>query len=407
MHIHPAPAPRDLLPPLLACLPTAFISPRPPPALLPLLSPILRQRVNLLSSTVSTGTGGWLPLLSWDLARASKLGGKVEGMQLEAHPVSGELELQEIERIQYRKLDQETLQARFEVEEFELLPVYVWCDSDDQGAGPGWKLTELRTLEDMQDGTLWFDSELQATEAASQSQPAEALDSSQAQPQGQTNDADDDDDYWASYDQTPGRTPARTPAKRSPAPNTHAFASPSASQPSAEDDYYARYATEVQPALDSHDPEEEHTDAGDSTLHGDSLIAPQARQPEPSYPRPDSVPAQRSLFPADDKRLDAPIDSAVVSSTALPQSQHNLHNEPLAPRPTSPSSTASSRSVQRLEQGAVDMTRAEVGVKQHIASEVKNLFRLAQSVGIDREEFDRIVRTQIDVLALMEESQGL
>src|ERR1700722_5722616 len=98
----PPPAPRDLLPPLLACLPTAFASSRPPPALLPLLSPILRQRVQLLSCE------SWLPLLCWDAHAASKLPGIIENIQLEPPPVSGEVELRDVETIQYRRLDPET-----------------------------------------------------------------------------------------------------------------------------------------------------------------------------------------------------------------------------------------------------------------------------------------------------------
>ena len=46
--------------------------------------------------------------------------------------------------------------------------------------------------------------------------------------------------------------------------------------------------------------------------------------------------------------------------------------------------------------------RAEMGIKQHIATDIKSLFRLARSVGMDRREFERIVRTELDLLALME-----
>lgn len=406
----PGPKQHELLPPLIACLPTAFVSPKPPPALLPLLSPILRQRLSLLSNAGAPADGGWLSLLSWDPARASKLASKVEVMQLEAHPVSGELELQEVENIQYRRLDQETLHVRLAVDEFELLPIYLWCDSDEQAGGPGWRLTELRALEDMEDGTKWFDSEVEATQAAQRTitlsnGASEALNHTASQ---ENDEDDDDDDYWASYDRTPGRTP-----KRSPAPNQK----PISAQKSASDeqDYYSRYST-VQPAMDAHDPDEEvpeqqsssqprkaffngmpilqNSDTSSSAQQPDTQHA----HPEPPTIRPDSVPTQRALYPADDAPSKA-IDSAISSNSHLP----GLSAIPHAPRPTSPASSASDRSIAALERGAADITRAEMGIKQHISSEVKNLFRLARSVGIDRAEFERIVSTQVDVLGMMEE----
>lgn len=387
MQLITAPVSRELLPPLLACLPTAFVSPRPPPALLPLLSPILRQRVNLLSSSNSAGNDGWLPLLSWDPQGASKLAGKIEGLQLEAHPVSGELELEDVNTIQYRRLDEETLQARLEVEEFDILPIYVWC-TNDEGA-TGWRLAELRALEDRQDGTVWFDSTTEANEAA-QAQPRHSIPTPAGNGHASTSaDVDDDDDYWASYDRTPGGpTPARTPAKRSPAPNTHTFNSMASHQSSAEDDYYARYGTEVQPALDSHDPDEETPETQDSTLNGQTVLQPQAQSKNP----PDlNMPSYGTSIPPSSTTKSSPAH-ALTSTLSTDQSIHT-------PRPTSPSSQGS---VERLEQGAAEMTRAEVGVKQFVSTEIKSLFRLARSVGIDRGEFERIVKTQLDLLGLME-----
>ena len=85
------------------------------------------------------------------------------------------------------------------------------------------------------------------------------------------------------------------------------------------------------------------------------------------------------MFPADDAKPASAHDSATASTS------HSHSYEHLSqPRPTSPGSVVSDASVERLEQGAVDMTRAEMGVKQHVASEVKSLFRLARSVGLDR-----------------------
>ncbi|KAG9683131.1 hypothetical protein KCU95_g8535, partial [Aureobasidium melanogenum] len=373
------PEPRTLFPPLLACLPTAFMSPRPPPALLPLLSPILRQRVNLLAGNTSSGQGGWLNLLSWSSSRSSKLGGKVENLQLEAHPVSGELELEDIDKISYRRVDEETLQCCLQVEEFGLLPVYVWCENDADGGqlggASGWRLAELRALEDLsQDVAQWTDSIAAANDAfESQSHP-NAPSSTIPQQATAEDDDDDDDDYWASYDRTPNnRTPARTPAKRaSPAPGT---ASSNLAPTNDELEYFARYAAEVQPALDDHDPDEEHPETADSTLRGGELSAKQIGEPNTNPAPP--------MFAAESNEL---------ANTFQAQNQ-----ELEAPRPTSPAS-----SVDVLERGAEDMTRAEIGVKQFISTEMKSMFRLARSVGMGREEFERIIKTEIDVLSMLE-----
>ncbi|KAK3691133.1 hypothetical protein LTR37_018837 [Vermiconidia calcicola] len=228
MHLPPAPDSRELLPPILACLPTAFASPRPPPALLPLLSPLLRQRVNFLASNTPSRSDGWLPLLTWDAERAAKLPALVERMHLEPHPVSGEVELDDVRPAKYRRLDEETLQSRLEVEQFELLPIYVWCETDDpESPGPGWKLSELRSIEDVDDddGGDWHDGVPEANDAASKREASvpqiQGNDSGRLQPSTsqQPCGEDEDDDYWASYDRTPGRTPAQ---KQSPAPPAQA-----------------------------------------------------------------------------------------------------------------------------------------------------------------------------------------
>jgi hypothetical protein len=70
-------------------------------------------------------------------------------MDLEPHPVSGELELEDTRPAKYRRLDEETLHSRIEVKQFDLLPVYVWCEKDEHGGTePGWKLADLRALDD-------------------------------------------------------------------------------------------------------------------------------------------------------------------------------------------------------------------------------------------------------------------
>lgn len=402
MHLPPTPEPRDLLPPLLACLPTTFVSPRPPPALLPLLAPVLRQRANFLVAG-NASEDGWIRLLNWDAARAAKLRPVVDQLELEPHPVSGEIELDDLESIKYRRLDDETLQSRLDAAQFGLAPIYVWVENDEHGGtGPGWKLTELRALEDVEDGTAWFDTMAEANDASntrsiavpSTAAPTQQTSQQQQQPASQedADDESDDDAYWAAYDQTPG--PSQKP---SPKPPTTASApeltgANTRDRSRSELEYFARYGSEVQPALDAHDPDETHPDLlGASTLPGSTQ---RPTQPSDSDPDPRAS-WEKALHPYGRPHAH---DSAIATSTDLT----HAHAIP-APRPISP--TSSHSSVEQLESRAAEMSaagHAETAVRQHIASEVKSLWRLAKGAGIARAEFERVVRLEVECLGIVE-----
>lgn len=137
------PDPRVLLPPLLACLPVAFVSPRPPPALLPLLSPVLRQRVQFLTAVSVSPSDSWLRLLSWNAEKGEELQSLVDGTNFEPHPVSGEIELPGDTPVTYKRIDEETLHAKIELPDYCLKGVYLWCPDDHEGGGPGWRVAEL------------------------------------------------------------------------------------------------------------------------------------------------------------------------------------------------------------------------------------------------------------------------
>jgi hypothetical protein len=309
-------------------------------------------------------------------------------MHLEPHPVSGEIELDEVRPAKYRRLDEETLHSKLEVEQFELVPLYVWCENDEHGgAGPGWRLAELRTMEDEDDGTEWYDSISDANEAGP-AQPAPIPDVRENGGRGAQAEEDDDAAYWAAYDRTPGRTPAQ---KQSPAPAAlTSAAAPPRQRSQSELDYYARYGTEVQPAMDSHDPDEEHPETGDSTLNGDTLLSSQPEQPQLDPNRPLSRPNGTSLFPADPPPVPPPQTVE-------------------APRPISPTSSHGSSSIERLEERAAEMSeaqapdRAQLAIQQHISTDIKSLFRLAKSSGMERKDFERLVKRELEVLQLLEQ----
>lgn len=373
------PDPRSLLPPLLACLPTAFVSPRPPPALLPLLSPILRQRVQILTDVSTSPTESWLQLLCWDTAKAERLQSVVDGASFEPHPVSGEIELHEDIPVTYKRIDDETLRALILLPEYSLAVVYLWCPTDEQGGGRGWRIAELLPREGpLQDENTWAASIGEANDQAKDKLFADVLSSDregQALGVAEQNqeEEDDDDDYWARYDATPGRTPG----VKTPAPPGGA----SGLRPSGptEASYFHQYG-DVQPVMDSHDPAEEQPEIGPSSLNGDMLANLLRRQVNPTYSEP-----PRS------------------NGHAAGDAQHDEVARKLShPRPASASSN-SSDAVARLEQEAESKSAYEVGVKQHIGSSVKSLFRLAKATGISRTEFQSLVQTELELLNLSDD----
>jgi hypothetical protein len=210
----------------------------------------------------------------------------------------------------------------------------------------------------------------------------------------------DDDSYWAAYDRTPGQTPQQ---KRSPAPMTSGRTQIGPTQ--SELDYFARYASEVQPALDAHDPDEEIPAAGESTLKGNTLDYTRAPQTEPletsnigpggydsslppAYP-PNGTNGTNGIGNVGN---DSPQRTDAIEQRGYAELSH--------PRP---SSSASTNSVERLERKAENYSQAEIAIKQHISTDIKSLFRLAKASGIDRQEFERIIQRELEVLPLLEQ----
>ncbi|KAJ5247033.1 hypothetical protein N7468_002016 [Penicillium chermesinum] len=349
------PDPRALLPPLLACLPAAFVSPRPPPALLPLLSPILRQRVQILTSVSTSPSESWLQLLCWDAAKAERLQSVVDGAEFEPHPVSGEIDLPEEIPVTYKRIDDETLRAQLVLPDYNLTVLYLWCPTDEEGGGRGWRVAELLPREaPAEDEKSWASSIGEANTAAKEKLFSDALDvpssgaataknSEQPRPAQPEEEEDDDADYWAQYD----ATPSRTPGPKTPAPQGASALRPSGL---SEASYFSQYG-EVQPAMDSHDPAEEHAEVGPTSLNGDILATLLRRQ---------TGEADKEEKP----RTNGYANGDVPSDNAARELNH--------PRPSSGSiSSASSDPVARLEQEAASQSSYEVGVKQHIGSSIK------------------------------------
>ena len=85
------------------------------------------------------------------------------------------------------------------------------------------------------------------------------------------------------------------------------------------------------------------------------------------------------------------------------QKKNGIAESLLHPRPESSASSNSSQLVARLEEEAGRQGQSEFGVKQHISRSVRSLFMLSRASGIEREEFERLVKTELDVLGMMED----
>ncbi|KAF3482115.1 uncharacterized protein GIQ15_04874 [Arthroderma uncinatum] len=384
----PVPDPRQLLAPLLACLPLAFASSRPPPALLALLSPVLRQRVQLLGSGSTSSPETWLRLLCWGPRNGAELERIVgEGEEsFEPHPVSGEIEIPDDITITYKRFDAETLRSCLPLDEFELTVLYVWCPTDQEGGGPGWRVAEVLPLDALKDEEdTWVGSieqankvvqELAPKEASKAAEPsAKAVASRQEQDEA---DKDDEDDYWAQYDNVQSRTPANGAANMAqPQSNGHG------GEQMSDTAYYSQYSN-VQPALDNDDPTVDKNDIGDTSLDGSTLDDIFKRQMENIIHQHK---AESQSKPSNEERGRQPADSDIPLSH---------------PRPASASSSNRSDAISKLEYSAECQSASEMAIRQHISTNVKSMFRLARASGISRAEYQAMITRELDVLEMME-----
>jgi hypothetical protein len=366
----------SLLSPLLASLPTASISPSPPTALLPLLSPILRQRVQILSSA---SQDPWLPLLTYNETDAPKLEKVVNNSRFEPHPVSNEVEVDwesEVE-VGYKRVDEETLHALVKLREFELGVKCVWCVNDEAGGGDGWRIGEVLVLEEEKDEE-WEVRSIELAEAGFASTNRNATQISKVPVSKKEEEEEEDDDYWAQYDNTPAQTPGPNDTRHNRSSNANVRNGNGATD---EDEYYAQYAS-VQPAMDNHDPDEAQENGHVESSLGKEEVTSHYQ-------------AQLSSQHESELRKD---------SEAWGEAQ-KVEDLVLHPRPSSSQSSGSDTvaKLEKLAQDGNNRESSELGIKQHIGTSVKSLWRLAKVVGMEREEFERIVRTELDLLGMMDE----
>lgn len=385
---------RDLLTPLLPALPAASLSSQPAPAILPLLSPILRQRVQLFAATSSEP---WLKYLTYDKEKEARLSEVARGDRLEPHPVSGEVEIDwdYDSQTQYKRLDEETMQAFIVLEDFGLFFRLVYCVNDEAGGGDGWRVGEISVPDktspfasfngysSIQEAETEFVDKNSKPSAPTQQTPAFC---NHAAPQ---EEEDDDDDYWARYDATPARTPQ---VQRSPAPASSQHAQftqtlPDNHSSQEDDDYYAQYDN-VQPAMDNHDPDEARA--------AEQFTSPPLGLQYASKP---------TKVSGSSDEINETNGAWTLAPTPSARSQEEEERTAVLahPRPESSASSNGSNTVLRLEEQAGRQEQSEFGVKQHVSRSIRSLFLLSRAAGIDREEFERMVKTELDVLGMVEQ----
>ena len=305
-----------------------------------------------------------------------------ESDAFELHPVSGEIDFGDVENISYMRLDEETLQARVTVTDLGLIIIYLWCEGDQEGGGNGWRVSEVRPLEgDMEiAASKWCPTIADAGEKSRENMMKEALrqgedhsamygtnDNHNAIGEEQEEeDDDDDDDYWAQYDRTPATQ--ATPAPQSK-PNKH-------TRTTSDAEYFDQYA-QVQPEMDNDDISEDRGAIGESTLNGNIVTS--------------------------SMRMATEADNALSQGTYAGQNSSwaAIADEGISHPAASP--PAGLGAVSRLEESAESQSIAEVAVKQHVSTSIKSLFRLCRSSGMERSDFERMVRTELETLSMMEE----
>ena len=384
----PTPNHRELLQPLLACLYTASTSTHPPPSLLPLISPILQQRVNLLAGT-SSYADSWLPLVCWESSEAGKLIGIIRGKPFEPHPVSGEFDFGDVQELLYRRPDEETLHARVAIPDLGLIVVYLWCERVHGRVESDWRVSEVKPVETFSEDTSngWSasipEAEAKWRKKVMTKEPSEVSSIPTIQePQSAESRAieDDEDTYWARYDFTPGRSPGPRPPginQTEPASTTLDFSR--AGPTTSDDEYYARYE-KIQPEMENDDPSQNRKVLGESSINGNAVV-PSTGQVPPSPPY---------------GSLHLSLRHRMSGSEAKPEDSMINHS------PASSTSRASP-TVARLEESAETISHGEMAIRQHVSTTIKSLFRLSRASGVDRLEFDELVRTELDTLGLLEE----
>ncbi|KAI4166524.1 MAG: hypothetical protein LQ346_009096 [Caloplaca aetnensis] len=160
--------------------------------------------------------------------------------------------------------------------------------------------------------------------------------------------------------------------------------------------YYSQYA-QVQPDMDNDDPSTDRTAISESSLNGDTttpISHPAAAAPPSQQVHETHHPVSHHTKPS------APIPSQPPTTTTTTTTEHHPRPRTAASSPSDDGS--SSAVVDRLEDSASMQSQTELAVRQHVASTMKSLHRLARGTGIGTAEFEGMIRTEVEMLRFEE-----
>jgi len=398
-------SPQACIGPLLPALAPGAVSSVPPQAVLHLLSPVLRQRVQLLSSD---NPEPWIRLLCWRLAEASRLNSIVTASaNLEPHPSSGEIEIDWNSDIseQFRYFDEETLEAMVMMWELKLAfrlvygPGSEWFIAEVLPAPMGEPYTDFRGFCNIHDAQEGFENRSGAGKGLA---AAKSRQQHQDDNDNDDDNNDDSDDYWARYDATPGAAGSRAPADGAMPAGTR---TPIGTGTTAEDAYFAQYDS-VQPAMDPHDPDEASPPPASQPKSSEPDFGFVQRREEKSIRT--SVSAARARHQlgsmgAIPEEAEEKTDNNNTGGGTLDKVLKNglsmvngLRSHLVYPRPMSTSGSDGSGVIDKLEDVAETEETCKASVRRHISVSIRSLADLASAAGIDGVEFRRLVLEELE-----------
>ncbi|KAK6513681.1 hypothetical protein TWF506_008120 [Arthrobotrys conoides] len=431
----PPPTLSSLLPAFLAQLPASFASPKPPPSLPPLLTPLTRSRLTHLSFGLTT-ENSWLSLLTWSSTPS-------DGQSLQEHLASQDYYFlhqppspNTFVNKGYRRLDSETLQCLISVSELEVVVLYQFVADDlvsEEGEiGNAWKVHDVRLADDEEEvflsaGQFW--STIDAAEEEFRNLPkyggyysyGNSNNNNPQQSYGQEADNDSDDDYWGRYDDEETESVAGDEDAR-PAvthhqqqlqqPQSHVQIAASMlarrvlqeqtdeQQEEAdkeEEEYYARYAN-VEPVLDNPTPTVSQTTGTEGVDRRDSISTNLTSTSTTFDAQTMSTPLTAFTHPSTKV---SPVMQATTLANHPAVTSSNSHSHP------KPEIATAKRVVAGLESAAEVHTHSEVAIQQHVSTSVKSLYRLWKAGGMDCEEFGRFLEREVEVLKVVDEAGEL
>ncbi|KAK6523459.1 hypothetical protein TWF281_001441 [Arthrobotrys megalospora] len=418
----PPPALSDLLPAFLAHIPASFASPKPPPSLPPLLTPLTRSRLTHLSFNTNSSDSSWLSLLTWSSNPS-------DGETLQDHLSSQDYYFlhqppspNTFVNKGYRRLDSETLQCLIEVPELEVVVLYQFTTDDvlsESGEiGHAWKVHDVRLADD-EDSLLVGGKLLGSIEGAEEEFRAvprynsySYTNTAEKQTTTVQEEEDSDDDYWGRYDdeetescagdQDPRSPVTQQPQQQQQQQQSHVQIAASMlarrvlqeeieETDKEEEEYYARYAN-VEPVLDNPTP---NTTTNEGGVDRRDSISTNITSASTTFD------AQTMSTPLTAFTHPSTKVSPVITATTTIHPTTNITSHP------KPEVATAKKVVAGLESAAEVHTQSEVAIQQHVSTSVKSLYRLWKAGGMDTEEFGRFLEREVEVLKVVEEAGEL